>query len=93
MDELTIFDIVKSMGAIGVGVFIFCLLVFFLLTPFSAYSAQKWAYRSYMELRRIRELLESSAGAANDERVKTSMKRGTVVRRDPTISAEFMDED
>lgn len=48
------------MTAIGMVIFLFLFAVLFILIPFSLYSAQKWAYRSYKELKRIREYLESS---------------------------------
>jgi hypothetical protein len=90
MNETSIIGILMSaMGPIVFGVFVFALVVFFILIPFSAYSAQKWAYRSYKEIRRIRELIEVEAG--HNLRSKTSHKRSALTRRDPTIGNDIMD--
>ena len=92
MNELSNIEILMSvMGSFGFGVFIFALFVLFILIPFSIYSAQKWAYRSYKELRRIRELLEIDTGYGL--RNKTGKERGTAIRKDPTFDSETIDKE
>lgn len=54
----------ESLGgllAIGVVAGAVLLAVLVILLPFSAYSAQKWAYRCYQELVKLNRKLDSTA--------------------------------
>ena len=56
MDRLV--DVAGGFGVIGISVAILLFGVFVILIPFCAYSAQKWAYKCYLELRVINERQE-----------------------------------
>ena len=58
--DFDIFRLFTAMGTAGALMFLFVLFVLFILMPFSMYAAQKWANRSYQELRKIRKLLEDN---------------------------------
>lgn len=53
-----------SLGAFGI--FIFCVLLFVLtiVLPFSVYAAQKWAWRTYKETKKINEKLNKILSVA-----------------------------
>jgi len=42
-------EVLQGLGAAGIFVFLLVLGLLFILLPFSAYAAQKWANRNYRE--------------------------------------------
>ncbi len=48
-------EALSALGGIGIGIFLIILLVLGIILPISAYSAQKWAYKCYLELKRLNE--------------------------------------
>jgi|APSaa5957512535_1039671.scaffolds.fasta_scaffold16930_2 hypothetical protein len=54
------------LGLGAFGVFVFCVLLFVLtiVLPFSAYAAQKWAWRTYKETKEINEKLNKILSVA-----------------------------
>jgi hypothetical protein len=90
MDVMSNLDgLISIMGPFGFVVFILSLFVFLILIPFSVYSAQKWAYRSYKELRLIRQLLESGVG--NSQGRESEHIRRLATRRTPTLGDDIED--
>jgi hypothetical protein len=67
----------SSLGAIGIIVFLVLLALLTILLPFSAYAAQKWAYKTYREamattdaLRAIHKMLEESRQESQPQSIK-----------------------
>jgi len=50
-------DILTGLGGIGVLIFLFLLFILGVLMPFMVYSAQKYAYKCYWELRELNKNL------------------------------------
>jgi uncharacterized protein HemY len=53
-----------DLGAIGIIIFWVLLFVLTILLPFSAYAAQKWAWRTYRETKKINEKLNEILSVA-----------------------------
>lgn len=47
-----------ALGSIGILVFVFVLVVLGIIMPISAYSAQKWAYKCFLELQKLNAAVE-----------------------------------
>ena len=52
-------DMAGPLTAIGFAVFAFVLVVLTILLPLSVYAAQKWAYKCFLELRKMNEKLDA----------------------------------
>ncbi len=50
-------DSLSDLGALGTLIFLVVFIVLGILLPFSAYAAQKWAWRTYRETMKINEKL------------------------------------
>ena len=50
-------ETIAGLGIIGVSVFLLLLALLTLLLPFSAYAAQKWAHKNYLESKSINSKL------------------------------------
>jgi hypothetical protein len=50
-----------ALGGIGILIFLFILFVLGIILPISAYSAQKWAYKCYLELKTLNERFDRDA--------------------------------
>ena len=87
-------DIGIYIGAIGVYLVVFIVALLAVLLPLSAYSAQKWMYKTYLETKsandKLSEILElartaqSQAQQPEDEFVDSGTRR-----REPTIGKDF----
>jgi Tfp pilus assembly protein FimT len=83
-------DVGVYIGVIGVYVVVFVLALLAVLLPLSAYSAQKWMYKTYLETKsvnaKLTEILELARTAQSqgqlpeDEFVDSDTRR-----REPTI--------
>ncbi len=78
-----------DIGAAGGFIAVFALVALTVLLSMSAYAAQKWAYKTYLETRRLNEklgkLLELvMADAVEPPPTATSAKSGKT-RREPTL--------
>jgi len=81
-------------GGIGVYVVVFVLVLLAVLLPLSAYSAQKWMYKNYLETKSVNakldEILELARTAQShyqqpeDEFVDSDARR-----REPTIGKDL----
>ena len=49
------------LGAVGLLILLFAFILVVILLPFSAYAAQKWAYRTYQETKKLNEKLSEIA--------------------------------
>ncbi|MEC9477236.1 MAG: hypothetical protein VX764_09380 [Planctomycetota bacterium] len=46
-----------ELGTVGTIIFLFLFALLAVLLPFSVYAAQKWAYRTYRETKKVDEKL------------------------------------
>jgi hypothetical protein len=73
------------------GIYLAAILVTLLavLLPMSAYAAQKWAHKTYLEVRsmnaKLTELLELSRGAQNSGEPEVPVEPRAGRRREPTL--------
>jgi len=51
-------DVLASLGTAGISIFMIILALLFILLPFSAYSAQKWANKNYRETVKTNQKLD-----------------------------------
>jgi hypothetical protein len=83
-------DLGLDIGTMGGMLLVFILAVLSILLPMSAYAAQKWAYKTYLETRSVNEklgkLLELVQAGANIRPQPTpSAGKAGPKRREPTI--------
>jgi hypothetical protein len=87
-------EISVHMGAIGVYAVVFVLVLLVVLLPLSAYSTQKWMYRTYLETKsvnaKLSELLELAHTAQGPhEQPDEEFADADTDRREPTISKDL----
>ena len=76
------------------GIYLAAILVTLLavLLPMSAYAAQKWAHKTYLEVRsmnaKLTELVELSRGAQNSWEPEVAVEPRAGRRREPTLGEE-----
>jgi len=83
-------EISVHMGAIGVYALVFVLVLLVVLLPLSAYSTQKWTYKTYLETKSINaklsDILELAQAAQNrHEQPEEEFADEDTGRREPTI--------
>ena len=87
-------DIGVYIGAIGVYAVVFVLALLAVLLPLSAYSAQKWMYKTYLETRsvnaKLSEILELARTAQSQyQQPEDEFLNSDTGRREPTISKDL----
>jgi len=87
-------DIGVYIGLIGVYVVVFVLVLLAVLLPLSAYSAQKWAYKTYLETKsmnaKLTEILELARIAqSQDQQPEDEFADSGAGRREPTIGKDL----
>ena len=87
-------DISVYIGDIGVYAVVFILALLVVLLPLSAYSAQKWMYKTYLETKsmnaKLSELLELARTAQNQYQLTDDdFVDSDTTRREPTISKDL----
>ena len=83
-------EIVLSIGGIGVYAVVFVLVLLAVLLPLSAYSTQRWMYKTYLETKsinaKLNELLElASLAQSQGEQLEDDFDGAESGRREPTI--------
>ena len=81
-------------GAIGVYALVFVLVLLVVLLPLSAYSTQKWTYRTYLETKsinaRLGEILElAQAAQSRQEQPDEVYSDEDAGRREPTMGKDL----
>ena len=81
-------------GAIGVYVLVFILTLLAVLLPLSAYSAQKWMYKTYLETKSVNAKLSEILELARSARSQYPQPEDEFVdsdtgRREPTIGKDL----
>ena len=61
-------NVVTLVGSTGLLLSVVVLILLAILLPLSAYSAQKWAYKTYKETQRINATLEEIADILANKR-------------------------
>ena len=87
-------DIGVYMGAIGVYAVVFVLALLAVLLPLSAYSAQKWMYKTYLETKSVNAKLSEILELARTVQSQYQQPEDEFVdsgagRREPTISRDL----
>ncbi|MGB5537323.1 MAG: hypothetical protein WBN08_15625 [Thiogranum sp.] len=87
-------DIGASIGETGVYVAVFVLALLAVLLPLSAYSAQKWMYKNYLETKsvnaKLTEILELARTAQSQyQQPEDEFVDSDTRRREPTISKDL----
>ena len=74
-------------GAIGVYALVFVLVLLVVLLPLSAYSTQKWTYKTYLETKSINAKLSDILELAQNrhEQPEEEFADEDTGRREPTI--------
>ena len=84
-------DIGLYIGVTGVYVVVFVLALLAVMLPLSAYSAQKWMYKNYLETKsvnaKLTEILELARTAQSQGQLpEDEFSDSDTRRREPTIS-------
>ena len=87
-------DIGAYIGETGVYVAVFVLALLAVLLPLSAYSAQKWIYKNYLETKsvnaKLAEILELARTAQSQyQQPEDEFVDSDTRRREPTISKDL----
>lgn len=87
-------DIGVYIGAIGVYAVVFVLALLAVLLPLSAYSAQKWIYKTYLETKsvnaKLSEILELVRTAQSRyQQPEDEFADSGETRREPTIGKDL----
>jgi hypothetical protein len=87
-------DISVYIGAIGVYAVVFVIALLAVLLPLSAYSAQKWMYKTYLETKsvnaKLSEILElAHAIQSQYQQPEDEFADSGAGRREPTISRDL----
>jgi Tfp pilus assembly protein FimT len=87
-------NIAAYIGFAGVYVVVFILVLLAVLLPLSAYSAQKWMYKNYLETKsvnaKLAELLELARSVQSQYQLpEDECIDADTGRREPTISKDF----
>ena len=88
-------DIGLYIGVIGVYVVVFVLALLAVLLPLSAYSAQKWMYKNYLETKsvnaKLTEILELARTAQSQyQQPEDEFVDSDTRRREPTIGKDLL---
>ncbi len=87
-------EIGLSIGGIGVYAVVFVLVLLVVLLPLSAYSTQRWMYKTYLETKsinaKLNELLElASLAQSQGEQLEDDFDGAESGRREPTIGKDL----
>ena len=87
-------DIGVYIGVTGVYVVVFVLALLAVLLPLSAYSAQKWMYKNYLETKsvnaKLTEILELTRTAQSQgQQPEDEFGDSDTRRREPTIGKDL----
>ena len=87
-------DIGVYIGAIGVYAVVFVLVLLAVVLPLSAYSAQKWIYKTYLETKsvnaKLSEILELARTAQSQyPQPEDEFVDSAATRREPTIGKDL----
>lgn len=81
-------------GGIGVYVVVFVLVLLAVLLPLSAYSAQKWMYKNYLETKSVNDKLDeilelARAAQSHYQQAEDEFVDSDSGRREPTIGNDL----